>query len=761
MNPNTLFADKSLQSFLLREKRAVMVPSSVGQQAQATESHAAFINADLGSLGFALKADVMQALRSLDIESLNSFHRNIISVARDAVGAHVRYRPLFKNFQEGVPETSTYFIARLLGYAESLFGPLSDDHTVLTCGHIVNHKLFNLKAFGACPICQHQVPELSASVQEEPKYPLSELTPMRLLGLASVDDVWATFGNIASARTSISDSYKDFVAAVLRVAPEEALRRLPAEMPFKENATYLVGHIYAQLRAEGINLAAGNLEQKLLGHIKTPTDVLRVAVAFCAGDVSLKEVTKFKLGNAQRVFLLKAFDALKQSEGAILEEMLGYRGRWLRLGEVLHVGQYQKRFTKAFACFDVLRNKEETITTHAARVEKLMVNSDLQKPEVRNQLLNTLTARPGDFARKVDTLLARKMPEGEVLGALQSVIGSVSTTILLTMLAHFRRRAQREEFRAFMPKGSIAKMFVIEQDTRAPLTVSARLGVIEVVETELRKRFRARGTLGKVFVDEALENVVVPFSQRSASTGLVPLTRGSRVPMAESAEFVRMFVHWAETPETGTIDVDLTAGLYDEDWNKLDHLSWTSTSSYGQSVHSGDVRSASGPDGACEFIDIDVAALRYAGVRYVTMLVFSWTGQKFSDFPCFAGFMEREQPGKGGHFEAKTVKHKFAVTADMVICVPALFDVETTQFVWADLSVKGQASYNCVENIGDRTVSMFKAVLAMQHQRVSLKELFELHGSARGELVASAEAADKAFDMTCVEALDDVVANWL
>jgi hypothetical protein len=747
------FATNSvILSYLLREKRQVFVAPAVAEVAtgaRVSDNLIAAVQADLGQFGFALDGSVVAQLRGVDADTLKAFHAQLMPVAREAVGAHVKYRPLFKNFPHDVPDTRDYLVRRFIGYIESIVGPFGADYTVLSCGHVVNHRLFDLNKFGACPVCQHQVPELASEQAGVPA--LSELTPFKLLGAASPEDVWSVFVNVARARTSLSESTKAFVAAVVSLHAEEAARRLPEQMPFKENAAFIVGALLRQ----GV---PGALLQRF---IATPTDVLRVAVALCDGDVSLKEVTRFKLSNGQRQSLMRAFEALPQKEAHLLEEMRGYRGRWLRLGEVLHVGKFARRFPKLSACFDTLRNREASISTHAARVEQLLVHGDLAAQSVRDQLLAALSQRPGELARKVDALLARGLPEGEVLGALHAVAPMVSTTILLTMLAHFRQRAVPAEFRAFMPKGSMAKLFILDQDTRAALPMTARLGVLEVVESELRRRFAERAPLGRVYVDEALEGVLVPFSLRSASTGLSPMTRGSRIALTEDKDFVRLFIHWKETADTGTIDVDLTCGLYDENWNRIDHLSWTNTRSMGRTVHSGDVRSASGPEGAAEFIDLDRAALLRAGVRYAAMTVFSWTGQKFSTFPCFAGFMERDEPSKGAQFEAKTVKHKFEVTGEHVVAAPVVLDLATNEAVWADMTLKGRDSYNCIENTNGRTVALFKAVLAMREQRVSLKELFELQARARGELVARREDADLVLDEAQMFALDEVVSNWL
>ncbi|VTU43050.1 MULTISPECIES: RING finger family 4 domain-containing protein [unclassified Variovorax] len=741
---NSFANNTVVQSFLLREKRKVFLSVDAAALNGSAVTLIPAVLADVGQLGFTLDGELCALLRKLDVAGLKAFHGRLVAILREAVGAQVKYRPLFKNFPHDVPDTFDYFVRRFMGYAESALGPiLGGQYTALSCGHLVNHRLFDLEKFGACPICQHQVPEIN--VEQTNVVPLDELTPLKLLGLATEEHVFQAFDNVVRSRTSLSESYKGFVSAVIGLQADAVVRRLPDEMAFKETATFVT----AGLLKQGVERA------HLLRFLKTPTDVLRLAVALCGGDVSLKEVTRFKLNNGQRQFLMAAFNALKQADAYVLEEMLGYRGRWLRLGEVLHVGQFKARFPKAWACFDALRNREDDITTHASRVEKLLVHSNLYKQEARFALLETLAQRPGELARKLDALLSRGLPFEEVLGALR--VESVSTTILLTLLAHFRQRAAKSEFRAFMPKGSVAKMYIVDGDGRKPLAAEARFAVLDLVDKELRRRFAERKALGKVFVDEALEAVLVPFSQRSASSGMSPMTRGSRVALESSKGIVRLFMHWAGPH----IDVDLSCALYDEHWNKKDHLSWTNVRSYGRSAHSGDLRSGSGPEGACEFIDLDLAALKVQGVRYAAVTVFSYTGQSFDTFPCFAGFMEREDATKGANFEPKTVKHKFSVNGAMVIMVPMVVDLATCQVVWADLSLKGRNMYNTVESAGGRAVKQLKAVIAMQDQRVSLKELFELHGQARGELVSTREEADLVLDERKLNELDEVVADWL
>lgn len=79
-------------------------------------------------------------------------------------------------------------------------------------------------------------------------------------------------------------------------------------------------------------------------------------------------------------------------------------------------------------------------------------------------------------------------------------------------------------------------------------------------------------------MDEQLKNHLVPFSQRSASKALRTLSRGSKVDLPEG-DTIRFFLWWKEGyvngQHTGRVDIDLSAAMYDEDWQYKEHVSFT------------------------------------------------------------------------------------------------------------------------------------------------------------------------------------------
>jgi hypothetical protein len=742
------FDNQIIQGFLIREKRQVVLPAAERAASAESAMQVAAILADIAQFGFTFDGAAVAALKQLNTATLARVRALLVEQLKEAVGANVTYRPLFRHFPNDIPNDIEFLFQKLVNYLDAAWRRPEKGLAVLSCGHLVNGDVFDLDDFGACPICQRAAPELDASKPD--LVPLSEITPLKMLSATTSAGVLQAFANAAQARTSLSESYKDFVREVIARDIDAAVTHVPAEMPFKENMALVVGML----------LKGGAAQEALLSYVKTSTDALRIAVALSGGDLSLAEACKFKLSNAERRFILRALEQLPQSQGQMQGDMVGYVGRWIRLGEVLHVGQHATKYPKTGACFSVLRNNPETIVTFDGAVARLFEKSELTKVQW-DELLALLSQRPGEFARKLDALLQRGgLDQETVLARFKPLVGALSVPMLLTLLAHFRTRGEAAAFRAFMPKGSVAKMHVAYGDNRQPLALTVRSDVIAMARAELVARFAKKPALGKVFIDDTLDGILVPTAQRSASTGLVTVPRGSRLAYDTSKGFLRLFVHWTQTRETGTIDVDLTAGLYDENWQLCDQMSWTNMSSWGRSTHSGDVRSAPAPHGAAEFIDVDLEAVKAAGVRYVLVNVYSWTGQKFKDFPAIAGFMERDEPRRGDHFEAKTVANKFNLASDTTAVAPMAVDLATGEVIWMDMTLKAGA-YGHIESHGDKMVAMARAIEAMRTSRVSLYDLFELHAEARGEMVSSKEDADVVLDMAQLNKLDELVAHWL
>ena len=297
--------------------------------------------------------------------------------------------------------------------------------------------------------------------------------------------------------------------------------------------------------------------------------------------------------------------------------------------------------------------------------------------------------------------------------------------------------------RVFFPKGSIAKSYVIQDKLPGvPCETSRRM--VEICDSALVKQYAKRERLGKVWVSELFSQYLVPFSQRSASKALRTVARGSRFPWAPETKVIRGFIWWKNS-EQGRTDIDLSAMMLDEDWKYVEHVSFTNLRSMRTgSCHSGDIVDA--PKGAAEYIDIDIAMAKAAGVRYVVFNVYGFTWQPFCDLPeCSFGWMEREDAEGGQIFEAASVRNKIDLSCCSKIALPVIFDLEEGVAVWMDMALTERLGSVALENNSKGVIAVCRALVEMH--KPNLYDLVQLHIRARGEQVDDKAEADVVFDV--------------
>jgi hypothetical protein len=351
-------------------------------------------------------------------------------------------------------------------------------------------------------------------------------------------------------------------------------------------------------------------------------------------------------------------------------------------------------------------------------------------------LTPVLQDRPGEFARRLDVTLRRATDPGAVLDAFETVAAQVSSPILLQLLAQIK--APRPlPLRAFTPKGALAKVFGTK-DRREPIPSQVLARAAEICENALITRFALLPPLGRCFVDPALREYLVPLSQRAAAKSLRTLVRGSRLPMPDT-RFIRLFLWWKNGRER--TDIDLSAAFFDTDFVFQEAVAYYNLKSYG-GYHSGDIVDA--PNGAAEFIDLDLDALVKKGVRYVVTSLNSFTRQPYCDLPeCFAGWMARADTASGEVFEPRTVVDRIDIASDTGICLPFVMDLQERRMIWADLGLTSSPRWNNVDHNLSGVSLMLRALV--HTPRPDLHTLFDLHVRARGERVASAGQAQTVF----------------
>lgn len=675
----------SVVNILLRRKNRLLVPVTNGGRT-ASRVIASF-NTNIQSLGYTLSPRAIRALERTSEVTTVHLMETALQTLKLKKGVHA-YSPMYPNFPKQVMEASE---------CELYFNAFFHYFSFQVVDHTGNPDDIWLPQY-----------------DKVRRRHLDEKVKMEVIDLITEEEVHELATAIATSNTSISQSDKDD----LRTFFNAGYLMMPKLVPNKENLAHL-GSMFIDTNVD------------LAPHFKTTTDILRLATAMSAGDVSLSEDSKFRcFKRPERRALLMMLDNC----AALEEDMLRWKERWLRLGEVLHPGDYAKRFQKTFRAFNALRNtKIRTIRTH---VEAAVRGGETVKA------LTLLSTRPGDFARRLDHLLrtaGTKAIQRKIVSAFDKVAADVSTPVLLQVLNHFKNRS---DARVVFPKGMVARATEIPAQTAGiPETIMEEIA--EGIELVLTVRFSKLPKLGKVFIDPKLRDCLVPFSQRSASKSLRTLVRGSKLAFGHTKDTLRFFIWWKE-PKGERTDIDLSASLLDKDFNHIKTLAYYDLKD-GFGCHSGDITSA--PNGASEFIDINLPMAMAQGGRYIVMSVNSFTENPFCDLPeCNAGWMLREKPQSGEVYDPRTVMDKVDLSMDATYGIPMIIDIKERKIIWCDIALEGNGRYanNVFNNKG--TMQLVGKALT-QVSKPNLYDLLNLHARGRGKIVPTRSSADTVFSI--------------
>ncbi|MEO1174295.1 MAG: hypothetical protein AAFX94_19920, partial [Myxococcota bacterium] len=247
---------------------------------------------------------------------------------------------------------------------------------------------------------------------------------------------------------------------------------------------------------------------------------------------------------------------------------------------------------------------------------------------------------------------------------------------------------------------------------------------------------------------------------RASLEYLESLGRGTRLPLGPQRT-LRFFVHWVG------VDLDLSAAFLTEDLQFHSEIAYYALKADGKgspyhAAHSGDITDAPAPDGACEFIDIDLESITDPSVRYVAMDVRVFSGPPFPFQSANAGWMMRDGLGQTNEaFDARSVKQRIAIGAHARSCLVALFDVREREVVWLDLIGAAQ-QMSGGNNVASNRRNIRDIADGILHSRLlSLYGLLELHRHARGTVAESREAATTCFDHDLVYDYTRVLRDFM
>lgn len=673
------------QEILIKKKRKVLVHR--GCRADNTKDPRALaFQAEVMRLGFIMDLPLVIHVSRLSDKQINVLYQEVIKILSSLVGDDVTYKPFYPNFPQQVLDASNI--------------------------ELFLNAILHYWTFG----------QWRPRYEKEHRLPAFEAVKFKTLTLGTEDDMKSVFTDILGSNASVSEYDKNVVSYLMTMFSESELEMaLPEQIPFKEQLCAFV--------AECIDKDFTVLG---MASLKTATDILRVATHLSGGDISLAVNHKFK---SFKRSLRRAL--VTQLEKVVNEDDIArYRSKWVTLAHSLHIGDYSKIAPRAFRALTNARSSSYKFRTFDSYAEAAIAQRDF------NAVISVLSERPGSFGRRLDHAmrLFSKQKANEIAKAFIAVADKVDTRVLLQLYGHFKTRTEAVDKRLVFPKGSIAKG-VLLRDTLPAQGKRATKTVLTGIENVLQHRFADLDAIGKVFIDPALKDCPIPLSLRSASDGLEVVGRGTKIALTDK-QTLRLFIYWVGQ------DIDLSAAAYNEDFSQSWQISYTNLREKGiKSCHSGDIVQA--PNGAAEFIDVDMKSALKAGARYVVMNVYVFSGPTFAEHKkCYAGWMTRNHPNNNEAYDPKTVEQKIDVTAESRTAVPVVFDLKERKAIWLDMVTPNRGMdgrrVNSVETNRASLIDIVEGAMSLDN-KPTLFDLFTLHAEARGEIVDNIEDAEMVF----------------
>ena len=629
-------------------------------------------------------------LSSASKEDIVEFHNEMVSYLKKMTGSNRNYTPFWKGFPQEVMEKSEFelWVHQIVHYMSN--GTYEPSEWTKERGTAFEHsKYHNITA-------------------------------------GSEDKFLSIFTDLVSVNNSLTP---DDLNIVKHFVSEGYELRFPDAIPFKENL--------CSLAAMGLDIPAS-----------TTTDVLRIAVGMSGGDISLPRVpskliktnrwsSRKEINPAREAFKFKKFkrserkyilSLLEKSNCDVSEAVLKDQ-RWVRLGEVLHPGEYRKQYPKAFLVFDKIRN--EKVKSWYGRLNQAFNES------FKNGVA-FLSQRPGEFMRRLDWMVrstgSNTSDKDLVFNTFDSIAPKVSNKVLFEAFNHFEGRKKAVTNRSVMVKGARNRTTLPDLPAISEAIVNR---IQNSIKSAIESKLSTLPALGKVFVDERLQNIPLPSNMRSASSGLRPIMRGQRLPVGnQNAKIIRAFVHWFD--ERGDQDIDLTCtfiGL-----GKTTHIGWNGRhNSQELGCYSGDIRHK---QGACaEYVDIKLNSALKSGYKYAIIDARNYNGRSFETVSdCVVGYMEREHAVSNEIFVPATIANCTRLYNEASTTIVSMIDLETQEFIHLDIDQEGipVASANFDE--------LMNAVRPyMEAPKFSLYELVMMHVEARGGEIVEAEDAETSF----------------
>ena len=710
-------------------------------------------------LGYALTKDSVELLESQSLETLKNFYNANIELLETASG---------KKFKK----------------ATVLFKDFPDSELSLEQQEMIQ-QLHYLSTYGAEALGIKNIPMYIPNIDSKNKTKKEKtvkLTFLRIISKKEAKEIVESYiYDVLEKPTAISNAEIDTLKTIINenrisIDPKitfslddesifDKLETLfnenrisidkPIEFSFKENMFVYLSIIYgfydnvvkSKNRNEYMNIF---LKYTNLSFIKTIPDYLRLYRFLSDHSVRMMN-TKIKYRSISRFgrkWFLKKLDEICKNNIRAIDDFSRNYYDWIIVFEKLHPGEF-KQFSNIYSVANNLRNN--TYITFNSELVKAMEEKNIDAAVL------LLKQKPGEFARNLNWLLSVSLgskPKTEsVINAFESIADKISVNVLIQLYNYFKNRNDLSENRIFVIKTETGsdKIYAVENNLRK-LSLKTQSAVIKIIENAIAKI--KNEPLGKVYLSENMKKYMLPSNDRNVSENLKALPKGSYYTIdLKPNQILRLFIFWKnrkdEDDREYRTDVDLSIIGMDETLSSVLEVSWRSYYKFKDDpfTFSGDVTNAPWPNGAAEFLDIDIEKFKkhpeYQQYRYLLMNINSYNGYNYDQFECFAGVMIRDENGKVNNlFKPDTVLTKFRLSSKSTEALAAIFDIKENKLILVDTTLPNKRS---VSIAGESVNILSKYLEKYIKPSMSMYDLVNIEHK-RFTLVNDKESADIVID---------------
>lgn len=670
---------------------------------------------ELLDLGYLANPAELQGLSEPDMQ-------NILAAARKISGADRTYTPVYPGFPEQVRNLSTLhlIIDQIVHYLSVAFDPDGQE----------------LDRFVT----------VDRSVAVRPNLPVADLlVASKPLRVADADGLLDLAKSLIRRPVALSPDDREFVTATLAHCANDmrggAIEQLLTGIRNRENWQTVIEalgnvdripvtttYLWAMNTAEGVDdLLRATLSLYTFplheGDTAEHDRALRSLADSAQRAVGVRSIPK----PIRRVLVQRLGEL---TEGYRADTLFTRRNLWRRVLRYVH--PYELVATDAERrALDIVHSNIE-YRTFASLVEAAFEAGQLA-PAV-----DLLVQRPGQLVARIVHLATL---DGDLWYLHDAVAESGARARTTQLVAAYNGLAAVVAGRATVQRVTGRSNFVREQ--RGDVSAADAMVLQGAVRSAIANRFRRIGSELAVpgLTVGTSDTAAISTLNRDASSTDRSIERGEKFMIGGEQGVLRLFVQWFNGP--GRVDLDLGALLLDKDFGAVttvDYSSYHGNRSF--ATYSGDITDAPQPDGAAEFVDIDLAAavVAFPEARYVAMTVNSYTGQHLAKVDHLAGAMLRSDGDAGQHFDPRTVATAFRSSNESTLVSPMVVDLVTREAIWVDTSNGSHEAGHSI-SFGGSLADAIAAEIGVE--RLTYGDMAEIAAEAFGRETDTAAVVDR------------------